>query len=112
MDAQHVETLVVGAGQAGLSTAYHLRRRDREVLVVDGSARVGDCWRGRYDSLRLFTPAKTSGLDGLAFPAAPWAFPTKDEMGDYLELYALTHDLPVRMGTTVRRLSRDDSTLR
>ena len=107
MDAQHVGTLVVGAGQAGLSTAYHLGRRGRDVLVVDGSARVGDCWRQRYDSLRLFTPAKASALDGLPFPGDPWSFPTKDEMGDYLELYALTHDLPVRLRTTVRRLSRD-----
>lgn len=105
MDTQHVETLVIGAGQAGLSTAYHLRRRGREVLVVDGAARVGDCWRHRYDSLRLFTPAKASALDGLPFPGDPWAFPTKDEMADYLELYALTHDLPVRLRTRVRRLS-------
>ncbi|RIK14825.1 MAG: hypothetical protein DCC50_10070 [Acidobacteria bacterium] len=71
MDAQHVGTLVVGAGQAGLSTAYHLRRRGRDVLVVDGSARVADCWRQRYDSLRLFTPAKASALDGLPFPGDP-----------------------------------------
>lgn len=108
MSTQHVETLVIGAGQAGLSTAYHLQRRGREVLVVDGDARVGDVWRQRYDSLRLFTPAKTDGLDGLPFPGDPWAFPTKDEMADYLELYAITHDLPVRLRTRIGRLSQED----
>lgn len=107
METQHVETLVIGAGQAGLSTAYHLGRRGRDCLVLDGNARIGDEWRRRYDSLRLFTPAGKSGLDGLPFPGDPWAFPTKDEMADYLELYALTHQLPVRLRAPVERLTRD-----
>lgn len=105
MSTQHVETLVVGAGQAGLATAYHLQRLGRDVLVVDGAARIGDRWRAHYDSLRLFTPAHADGLDGLPFPSDPWHFPTKDEFADYLELYALTHDLPVRLRTRVERLS-------
>lgn len=108
MRTQHVETLIIGAGQAGLSTAYHLRRRGRECLVVDGHARVGDEWRERYDSLRLFTPAHASSLDGLDFPGDPWAFPSKDEMADYLELYALTHELPVRLRTRVRRVTKGE----
>ena len=105
MQTQHVETVIIGAGQAGLSTAHHLRRRGVECLVLDGNARIGDEWRGRYDSLRLFTPAGSSGLDGLPFPGDRWAFPTKDEMADYLELYALTLELPVRLRSRVRRLS-------
>lgn len=104
---QHIDTLIIGAGQAGLSTAYHLGRLGQECLVVDGDARVGDTWRRRYDSLTLFTPAMADGLDGLPFPADPWHFPTKDEMADFLELYALTHDLPVRLRTRVQRVSRD-----
>lgn len=106
MQTQHVDTLIIGAGQAGLSTAYHLRRRGRQCLVVDGNGRIGDEWRRRYDSLRLFTPANSDGLDGLAFPGDGWAFPTKDEMGDFLELYAVTHELPVRLRTRVRRLAK------
>lgn len=108
MQTQHVETVIIGAGQAGLSTAYHLGRRGRQCLVLDGNARIGDEWRRRYDSLRLFTPAGRSGLDGLPFPGDRWAFPTKDEMADYLELYALTHELPVRLRARVRRLTKGD----
>lgn len=107
MQTQHVETVIIGAGQAGLSAAYHLGRKGVECLVLDGNARIGDEWRRRYDSLRLFTPAGRSGLDGLPFPGDPWAFPTKDEMADYLELYALTHQLPVRLLSRVRRLAAE-----
>ncbi|MBX7431394.1 NAD(P)/FAD-dependent oxidoreductase [Mycobacterium sp. Y57] len=107
MTTQHIETLIIGAGQAGLSTAYHLRRMDRPMLIVDRNARIGDNWRGHYDSLRLYTPAKYSGLPGLPFPADPWYFPGKDDVADYLEEYARTFDLPVRTNTAVDRLSTD-----
>lgn len=107
MTTQHIETLIIGAGQAGLSTGYHLQQRGREFLIVDGNERVGDNWRQQYDSLTLFTPAKADGLDGLPFPGDPWHFPTKDEMADYLEVYAVTCDLPVRLQTRVERLTAD-----
>lgn len=104
MSTQHIETLIIGAGQAGLATAYHLQRRGRPCLVVDGADRIGDNWRHQWDSLRLFTPAKYDGLPGLAFPAKPWHFPGKEEVADYLEQYALHTDLPVRMSSRVSRL--------
>jgi len=105
MQTQHVETVIIGAGQAGLSAAYHLQRRGVDCLVLDGIARIGDQWRNRYDSLRLFTPAYADGLDGLRFPGDQQICPSKDEMADYLELYALTHELPVRLRSTVRWLT-------
>jgi putative flavoprotein involved in K+ transport len=108
MNAQYVETLIIGAGQAGLATGYHLRRRGRPSLIVDANARVGDNWRRQWDSLRLFTPAKYDGLPGLPFPAARWHCPGKDEVGDYLERYALHFDLPVRTSTRVERLEPRD----
>jgi putative flavoprotein involved in K+ transport len=109
MTTQHIETLIIGAGQAGLSTGYHLKRLDRECLIVDGLDRIGDNWRRHYDSLRLFTPSRANSLDGMPFPGDPWAFPTKDEFAAYLELYAVEHDLPVRMRTRVDRLTaRED----
>jgi putative flavoprotein involved in K+ transport len=107
MTTQHIETLIIGAGQAGLVTGYHLKQKGREFLIVDAGQRIGDSWRCHYDSLTLFTPAKLDGLDGLPFPGAPWAFPTKDEMADYLELYAITLDLPVRLLTQVEHLAVD-----
>jgi putative flavoprotein involved in K+ transport len=71
---------------------------------VDGNQRIGDNWRQQWDTLRLYTPAKYDGLPGLPFPAARWHFPGKDEVGDYLERYALHFDLPVRTNTRVERL--------
>ena len=68
MSHEDVETLIIGAGQAGLATAFHLTRGGREVLVVDGADRVGDGWRQQWDTLRLYTPAKYDGLPGLPFP--------------------------------------------
>ena len=104
----HVNTLVIGGGQAGLSVGYHLSRRGVRFLILDASGRIGDTWRKRWDSLRLFTPARFCGLDGMPFPAEPTAFPTKDEMADYLEFYAERFELPVRNGTRVQRLTREE----
>lgn len=96
-----IETVIVGAGQAGLTTGYHLKRRGRECVILDAAARVGDQWRQQWDTLRLYSPAQYDGLPGLPFPAKPWSFPGKDEVADYLESYAAHHDLPVRLSTRV-----------
>ena len=82
---EHTEVLVVGAGQAGLALGYHLQRRGRQVLLVDRNERIGDSWRARWDSLKLYSPASRDGLPGMPFPAGRTAYPTKDEMADYLE---------------------------
>jgi putative flavoprotein involved in K+ transport len=104
MTTQHIETLIVGAGQAGLATGYHLTRRGREVLIVDGNQRIGDNWRCHYDSLKLYSPARFDGLPGMDFPGDPWHFPGKDEVADFLEQYAVTMELPVRLQTHVDRV--------
>ena len=104
--AERVNTVVIGGGHAGLSAGYHLARRGVEFVILDASARIGDAWRQRWDSLRLFTPARYAGLDGMPFPAPAFYFPTKDEFADYLEAYARRFALPVRLDTQVERLSR------
>jgi putative flavoprotein involved in K+ transport len=104
MSGQHIETLIIGAGQAGLSTGYHLQRRSRPFLIVDANEQIGDNWRQQWDSLRLYTPAKYDGLPGLLFPSDRWHFPQKDEVADFLESYSMHWDLPVRMSTRVDRL--------
>ena len=103
---QRVNTVVIGGGQAGLSVGYHLARQRVDFAILDDRARVGDAWRSRWDSLRLFTPARHAGLDGLPFPAPSFSFPTKDEMADYLETYARRFALPVLSGVRVDRVSR------
>ena len=98
------DVIVIGGGQAGLSVGYHLARTGARFLILEAHTRIGDSWRKRWDSLRLFTPAKFNGLDGMPFPAPRNYFPTKDEMADYLEAYARHFSLPVRTGVRVQRL--------
>ena len=99
------ETLVIGAGQAGLAVGYYLRRRGVSFVIVDEHERVGDVWRHRWDSLRLFTPGRYNGLPGMPFPGPPSTYPAKDEVADYFEIYAREFGLPVRTGLRVERLS-------
>jgi putative flavoprotein involved in K+ transport len=106
---ERFETVIIGGGQAGLSVGYHLAKRGRPFVILDANDRIGDSWRKRWDSLRVFTPARADGLAGWPFPGPPWSFPTKDEMGDYLEAYAKNFDLPVRTGIRVDGVSRDDN---
>jgi putative flavoprotein involved in K+ transport len=105
---EHTEVLIVGAGQSGLALGYHLQRRGREALLVDRNDRIGDSWRSRWDSLKLYSPASRDGLPGMPFPAARTSYPTKDEMADYLEAYAARFELPVRLGTAVEALTQED----
>ena len=109
-ELERIHTVIIGGGQSGLSVGYHLARRGLPFAILDANARVGDSWRHRWDSLRLFTPARFNGLDGWPFPAAPDVFPTKDEMADYLESYAAHFSLPVRARTRVTKLSKRDGT--
>ena len=106
-DTERIETVVVGGGQAGLSVGYHLARQGISFVILDANERIGDAWRKRWDSLRLFTPARFNGLDGMPFPGPAQSFSTKDEVADYLETYAARFGLPVRTGVRVTRLSRN-----
>jgi len=105
--SERFETVIVGGGQAGLATGYHLAKRGRRFVILDSSARVGDPWRQRWDSLKLYSPAGYDGLPGMPFPAPRNAYPTAREMADYLEVYANRFDLPLMPDTTVETLARD-----
>jgi putative flavoprotein involved in K+ transport len=105
---EHYDVVVIGGGQAGLSVGHYLAKRGVRFIILDASERIGDSWRKRWDSLKLFTPARFDALDGMPFPAPPDSFPTKDQMGDYLEAYAARFDLPVRSGMKVDELTKRD----
>ena len=105
---EYVENLVVGGGQAGLACAYHLTRKGLPCLVLDAGERIGDSWRKRWPSLRLYSPARYDRLPGMRFPAPAHSFPSGNEMADYLEAYAERFDLPIRSRVTVDSLTRED----
>ena len=105
-DVESIPTVIIGGGQAGLAIGYHLQQAGEQFVILDANARVGDTWRNRWDSLRLFSFPRYSSLPG--WPMQLASFPTHNEMADYLEAYAQHFDLPVRSGVRVERLSRSD----
>lgn len=105
---EHFEVLVIGGGQAGLATGYHLSKLGAKYVIVDDGRRIGDAWRRRWESLQLFTPARLNALPGTRFPAPGDATVTKDQVADYLESYAARFGLPVRLGVRVQRLGREN----
>ena len=106
MSDQHLGTVVIGGSQAGLAVGYHLMQRGLPFVILDENDRIGDAWRRRWDSLRLFTPGRYDGLPGMLFPGSPSSYPTKDETADYLETYVREFELPVRTGVNVDRLCK------
>jgi putative flavoprotein involved in K+ transport len=102
------EVVVVGGGQAGLAIGYFLSRQGRDFTILEAAAEPAAAWRERWDSLKLFTSARFSGLPGLAFPGAPDRYPTRDEVADYLTAYVRHFDLPVEFNSRVRSLTRTD----
>jgi putative flavoprotein involved in K+ transport len=105
--SEYAETLVIGGGQAGLAVGYHLGQRGLPYTIVDANDRIGDAWRKRWDSLRLFTPNRLNALPGLPHAGYHWKFPSKDEWADYLESYARHFGIPVQTGVRIERLSRE-----
>lgn len=103
---QRFETVIIGGGQAGLATAYHLTQLGRSCVVLDHHERIGDNWRRHWDSLKLYSPARYDGLPAMPFPADDWSFPTKDEVANYLETYATHFELPVRSGVNVEKVTK------
>src|SRR4029453_10675494 len=106
-NTEHVQVVVIGGGQSGLSVGYCLQRAGLSCVILEANARVGDSWRRRWDSLRLFTPAKYDGLIGLPFPAPAFSFPPKDQMAAYPGAYPRPFALRARTGVRVERLWRD-----
>jgi putative flavoprotein involved in K+ transport len=105
-ETEQVQTVIIGGGQTGLSIGYHLAQRGLSFVILDANERIGDAWRSRWKSLRLFTPARLDGLPGMPFPARGDTFPAKDAMADYLEAYAKHFALSVRTGVAVDGLSK------
>src|ERR1051326_2786750 len=98
---ERFDVVVIGAGQAGLAIGYFLARAGRRFLIVDGADSIAATWRGRWDSLTLFTPRRYATLPGLAFAGNPDGSPRRDEVITYLEQYAAAFELPVELESAV-----------
>nr|WP_314110339.1 NAD(P)-binding domain-containing protein [Bacillus pseudomycoides] len=96
-----LDVIVIGAGQAGLSRGYYLQKVGYDFVILDEEKRIGDSWRNRYDSSVLFTPKSYSSLPGMQLEGDGNTFPTKDEIADYLETYAVHFSLPVQLETLI-----------
>ena len=107
METERFDTVVIGAGQAGLTAGYYLKRAGRSFVILDGNERVGDNWRQRYDSLKLFTPPRYIGPPGMRYAGSRKVMPTKDQMADHLEAYATAMAMPVRTGVRVDGVRRE-----
>lgn len=102
------DVIVVGAGQAGLAIGYFLSRLHRDFTILEAAAEPASAWRQRWDSLRLFTSARYSGLPGWPFPGDPDRYPSRDDVAEYLTEYARRFEQPVEFDSRVRSLRRVD----
>lgn len=102
------ETLIVGAGPAGLAVGAALRRAGVPFEIVERGDSVGASWRRHYDRLHLHTPKQQSALPFVPFPESAPRYPSRDEVIAYLEDYARTFDLAPRFGVDVERCERGD----
>jgi putative flavoprotein involved in K+ transport len=100
------EVIVVGCGQAGLAIGYFLAHQGRDFTILEAAAEPAVAWRERWDSLKLFTPARYDALPGLTFPGDPDRYPGRDEVVEYLTAYARHFDLPVQLDSPVRAIRR------
>ncbi|MED4530603.1 NAD(P)/FAD-dependent oxidoreductase [Metabacillus fastidiosus] len=101
------DIIIVGAGQAGLTMGYYLKKTNLSFLIIDQCSEIGEVWRTRYDSLTLFTPRSYSSLPGSKLVGNKNNYPTKDEIADYLAYYVEEHALPVQLNTIVQILSKE-----
>jgi indole-3-pyruvate monooxygenase len=103
------DTIVIGAGPAGLAVAAALREAGQRATVLDKADAVGSSWRGHYERLHLHTDRGNSELPGMKWPKGTPRWPSRAQVIAYLEAYRTQHELDVRLGVEVRGVSRTDA---
>ncbi|MFD1174521.1 flavin-containing monooxygenase [Oceanobacillus picturae] len=100
------DTVVIGAGQAGLSIGYYLNQSKQNFILIDKGSEIGESWKVRYDSLILFTPRVYSSLPGMPLDGKGQGFPTKNEIVSYLKRYVKRFKIPIQFNTEVVNVSK------
>jgi putative flavoprotein involved in K+ transport len=100
--AEHLDTVIVGGGQAGISTSFHLKQHGREHIILEQSDRAAKAWRERWDSFTLITPNWTIKLPGAEYEGdSPDGFMPREEVVAYFDRYIERFELPIRYGVRV-----------
>ncbi|MDA1571301.1 NAD(P)-binding domain-containing protein, partial [Bacillus cereus] len=103
-----LDSIVIGGGQAGLASGYHLQKKGLQFLILEASERTAGSWPYYYESLKLFSPARFSSLPGMQFPGHPDDYPTRNEVIDYLQNYVDNFQLPVMLNQRVESIEKED----
>ncbi len=99
---EHVDTIIVGGGQAGLSTSYYLKKQGREHVILEQAQQAAKVWRNRWDSFTLNTPNWMTRLPGAEYQGNdPDGFMPRDEIVAYFDAYIERFELPIRYGIQV-----------
>src|SRR3954451_19945127 len=102
MRPEHYDVVVIGGGQPGLAIGYHLAQQGRRFTILEAAGEPASAWRGRWDSLRLFTSGRYDSLPGLDFPGDPDSYPGRGDVIAYLTDYAQRFELPVEFDSRVQ----------
>lgn len=99
--------IIIGAGQAGLSMAYYLKKQNQDFLIVDANSEAGEPWLKRWDSLKLFTPSEFNNLPGFPFPHKKGHYASKYEVADYLKAFVSKFDIPIAFNQKIVNLKKE-----
>ncbi|WP_157501314.1 flavin-containing monooxygenase [Echinicola vietnamensis] len=103
---KEIDYVIIGAGQCGLSAGMYLQKAKEDFIILDQHLEVGDSWRNRFESLKLFSPAAYCQLPDLKMALPSSVRPTKNQLADYFSRYASHFDLPVHTKNRVTEISK------
>ena len=108
-EMKSTDVIVIGGGQAGLAAGRALQKAGLDFVILEANSEAIGSWHAYYDSLKLFSPARYSTLEGLRFSSNPNHYPSKLEVIEYLRAYAKHFKLPIITNAAVTKVTHHDS---